>query len=353
MSDQENQMSSHTPIRVGFIGAGAICRTRHLPGLAKIEGVDVVAVANRSRQSGRKVADDFGIREVMDDWRQLVARDDLDTVFIGTWPYTHREMSVAVLESGKHCFCQARMAPNLDDAKAMAACARQHLKLVNMICPPPMRMPFEPFIRDVLAKGTLGAVTAVRLVSVGPANRDRDSFTWREDVQMSGRQVLAMGIYAETLHAIVGEYESLTAQTSIVIDRKGGHEVKIPQVVTIGGRLTSGALASEIHSGLVADKTTPHDELTIWGLDGTLRYGFGDSIEMAAAGEPLQRVDVPAALQRGWLVERDFIDAVRAANAGESWSVSPDFEEGLAYMRKVEAVHLSAERGQAIAPASL
>jgi len=346
-------MPNHANVRVGFIGAGAICRSRHLPGLAKVDGVNVVAVANRSRQSGQKVADDFGINDVMDDWRALVVRDDLDAVFIGTWPYTHREMSVAVLESGKHCFCQARMAPNLADAKAMAKCAREHPKQVHMICPPPMRMPFEPFIRDVLAKGRLGPITAVRLVSVGPGNLDRDSFTWREDVEMSGRQVLAMGIYAETLHAIVGAYESLTAQTAIVINRKGGHEVKIPQVVTISGRLAGGALATEIHSGLVADKTTPQDELTIWGLEGTLRYAFGDSIEMAAAGAPLQAVDVPAALQRGWCVEEDFINAVRAADSGASWSVSPDFEEGLAYMRKVEAVHLSAERGEAIEPAKL
>ena len=48
-------------VRVGLIGAGRNTRDRHLPGFQKVAGVDVVAVANRSRQSGQQVADSFNI----------------------------------------------------------------------------------------------------------------------------------------------------------------------------------------------------------------------------------------------------------------------------------------------------
>ena len=57
-----------------------------------------------------------------------------------------------------------------------------------------------------------------------------------------------------------------------------------------------------------------------------------------------------------WSVESDFIAAVRAAREGarpEARPVRPDFEEGLLYMRKVEAVHRSAASGQAVAPHTL
>jgi hypothetical protein len=66
---------------------------------------------------------------------------------------------------------------------------------------------------------------------------------------------------------------------------------------------------------------------------------------MAVAGEALQSVQVPADLQRDWHVEEDFIASVRAAKAGRPRRVgiNPDFAEGLAYMRKVEAVHRSNE----------
>src|SRR4051794_34586745 len=97
-------------LNIGIIGAGGIVKTRHLPGLSRIPEVQVAAVCNRSRESGEAVAREWGIPEVMTDWRALVRREDLQAVLIGTWPYTHAQMSIAALEAGKHVFCQARMA---------------------------------------------------------------------------------------------------------------------------------------------------------------------------------------------------------------------------------------------------
>src|SRR6476620_5374208 len=123
-------------LRIGIIGAGGIVKSRHLPALRRIDGVEVAAVSNRSRESGEAVAREWGIPEVLTDWRALVARDDLQAVFIGTWPYTHAEMSIAALEAGKHVFCQARMARDTAEAKAMLQCAERHPGQVAMLCPP-------------------------------------------------------------------------------------------------------------------------------------------------------------------------------------------------------------------------
>ncbi|MEE9212516.1 MAG: Gfo/Idh/MocA family oxidoreductase [Phycisphaeraceae bacterium] len=352
-------MPKDSTVHVGFVGAGAICRSRHLPGLGRIEGVRVVAVANRSRGSSQQVAADFAIPHVVDDWRQLVERDDIDAVFIGTWPYMHRDISLAALASGKHVFCQARMAMDLAEAKQMLAAAEAHRGLVNMVCPPPTRMPFEPYIKQMLASGKLGKITAVELLSVSGANLDANAVTWRERVEFSGKQALLMGIYAETLNAWLGPYETLSAHTATPVATKRdeqGSEVPIgiPQVMTIAGKLVGGAVAVEHHMGLAADKTTTTDRITVWGLKGTLRHRFlTDTIEYAPAGEPLRKVDVPAQLRRDWCVEADFIAAVRAAMRGEAWSVSPDFAEALRYMQKVEAVHLSALTGRAVNPSKL
>ena len=42
-------------IRLGLIGAGRNTRDRHIPGFQQVEGVELAAVANRSRESGAKV----------------------------------------------------------------------------------------------------------------------------------------------------------------------------------------------------------------------------------------------------------------------------------------------------------
>ena len=72
-------------IRIGLIGAGKNTRERHIPGFQAIDGVEVVSVCNRSRESSQRVADQFGIPKVIENWQDLVADDDIDAVCIGTW----------------------------------------------------------------------------------------------------------------------------------------------------------------------------------------------------------------------------------------------------------------------------
>ena len=63
-------------IRVGLIGAGANTRLRHIGGLRQQDGVEIVAVANRSRESGERIASEFEIPKVYDNWVDLIDADD-------------------------------------------------------------------------------------------------------------------------------------------------------------------------------------------------------------------------------------------------------------------------------------
>src|SRR6267378_349443 len=64
-------------IRVGFVGAGANSRKYHIPKLRAQPGVELVAVANRTKASGDRVALELGIPRVYADWRELVRAHDL------------------------------------------------------------------------------------------------------------------------------------------------------------------------------------------------------------------------------------------------------------------------------------
>src|SRR5436305_8998150 len=126
-------------------------KSRHRPGLRKLPDVRAVAVCNRSRESGEAVAREWDIPEVLTDWRALVAREDLDAVFIGTWPYTHAEMRIRALEAGKHVFCQARMARTAAEARSMLRAAEAHPDRVAMLCPPPNGMRGDRLIRKLVS----------------------------------------------------------------------------------------------------------------------------------------------------------------------------------------------------------
>src|SRR5436190_2233257 len=108
-------------IGIGMVGAGSIARARHVPGFKTIPGVELVGVVNRTPDSTRQAATEFGFGRTYATWRELLDDDDVDAVVIATWPYLHAPITLAALDAGKHVLTQARMAMNADEAHDMLA----------------------------------------------------------------------------------------------------------------------------------------------------------------------------------------------------------------------------------------
>ncbi|HEU5320103.1 MAG TPA: Gfo/Idh/MocA family oxidoreductase, partial [Methylomirabilota bacterium] len=171
-----------TTLRVGFIGAGNNTRRRHIPGFQAQAGVELVAVANRTKESGERVAREFGIPRVYADWRDLVAAGDVDAVCIGTWPYTHREMTVAALEHGKHVLCEARMTTDAAESRRMLAAARAAPHLVAQLVPAPHTLEVDATLQALLREGYAGEVLAVELHAAQGGFVDPAApLHWRQD----------------------------------------------------------------------------------------------------------------------------------------------------------------------------
>src|SRR6266540_546136 len=130
-------------IRVGFVGAGANTRLHHLPKLRAQPGVELMAVANRSKESGERVAKEFGIARVHDDWREVVRAPDVDAICIGTWPYMH---------------CEARMAMNAAEGRRMLEASRKKPHLVAQLVPAPHTLETDSTLQSLLADGYVGEV---------------------------------------------------------------------------------------------------------------------------------------------------------------------------------------------------
>src|SRR5215218_6084922 len=97
-------------LRMGIVGAGAIVRDRHLPGLKKNPEVVIVAVSNSSYESAEKFCQENApYATTMANWAALLAIPEIDIIWIGTPPDMHSAGTVSALEAGKHGFCQARM----------------------------------------------------------------------------------------------------------------------------------------------------------------------------------------------------------------------------------------------------
>src|SRR5947209_5703137 len=147
---------THSPLRVGLIGAGANTKARHIPGLKPISGVEIVAVCNRRPESTAAVAREFGIPRTSEHWQDIVADPDIDAVVIGAWPYLHCPVTLAALEAGKHVLTEARMSLNAAEAHRMLAASRRNPKLVAQIVPSPYGLKGHDVMRDLMENGYLG-----------------------------------------------------------------------------------------------------------------------------------------------------------------------------------------------------
>lgn len=334
-------------IRIGFVGAGGIVRFRHVPNLREIEGVELVSVCNSTPQSSRCAADVFGFTTVHESWQDLVHSSEIDAVWIGTWPYMHCPVTLEALRAGKHVFCQARMAMNLNEAAAMRDAAARSDR-VTMLCPPPMGMKGDFLMRKLIGDGWLGDVYSIHFRDMNGGSIDsKKPITWRQREDLSGFNTLTVGIYAEVIHRWFGYAKSVTAQAKTFIGERPSTDgtlmpVTRPDTVMVLSEMENGALMRWEWSGLSVPESA--SILEAYGSKGSLRYHFGtDEIDASRNGGPWEPILLTPDTTREWTVEKDFIAAIR-----EGKDAHPNFDDGVKYMEFTEAVFRSVESGKRI-----
>lgn len=111
-------MSTQERVRVGVIGVGQIGK-RHVDTYSKMSNVELVAIADINQAEAERVAGLHQIPNVYTDFRQLLARDDIQAVDVCLHNNYHMPVTVAAFEAGKDVFCEKPMAGAYVDALRM------------------------------------------------------------------------------------------------------------------------------------------------------------------------------------------------------------------------------------------
>ena len=339
---------SSEPIRVGIIGAGANTRGKHIPGLQAIAGVEIVSVCNRSPESSARAAQQFGIATTYDNWNELVDAPDTNAIVIGTWPYLHCQATLAALAAGKHVLCEARMAMNADEAWEMHAAAQANPHLVVQIVPSPMTLRVDATLKRLLAAGYLGDLLAIELRVGGDFLDHGAPLHWRQDFDLSGFNIMSMGIWYEAVLRWVGEATCVQAMGKIFTrmrpDETGTlRTVRVPEHVDITADMACGAQLHMQVSSVTGLAGAP--EAFLFGTEGTLRYADNNLYGGKRGDSALQEIPIPDHEAGGWRVEEEFVNAIR----GEEKITHSPPETGVKYMEFTEAVTRSMQTGQVIA----
>jgi predicted dehydrogenase len=337
--DEDEMTQGTRPIRIGIVGAGANTRSKHIPGLRSLPGVEIVSVVNRRRESAERVARQFAIPTVYGSWEELVRAPDTDAIVIGTWPYLHCPVTLAALAAGKHVMCEARMAMNAAEARRMRDAARQHPELVTQVVPSPFTLHADSTVKRLVQTGYLGTILAVEIHAKSGAFLDKQPpLHWRQDHQRSGLNVMSLGIWYEALMRWIGEATKVTAAGRVFVTARldpetGAHKaIRIPDHLVVVADMACGAQATFLLSAVAGGVTA--NEVLLFGSEATLRFSDGVLSGARRGGEGFSPIPIPPEEAGTWRVEEEFIAAIR----GSERITHTTFDDGLKYMEFTEAV---------------
>ena len=121
-------------LKTAIIGCGGIANGKHLPNLAQLHDIELVAfcdiIPERAEAARAKYAPDA---KVYTDYKLLIAENpDLDNIHVCTPNDMHSTISIAALNAGINVMCEKPMAINYDEALKMMEAAKKNEKLLTI-----------------------------------------------------------------------------------------------------------------------------------------------------------------------------------------------------------------------------
>ena len=324
----------------------------------------------------------FGWEESVTDWRDVIARDDVDLVDVCTPGDTHAEIAIAALEAGKHVLCEKPLANSVAEAERMAAAAAVAAErgVRAMVGFTYRRVPAIALARKLVADGRLGELHHVRAQYLQDWLADPETpLSWRLDKTKAGSGALGdigahvidltQHITGDRILEVSGMLETFVkerpvAETSSGLSATAGTErgpVTVDDAAVFLARFAGGAVGS-FEATRFATGRKNAIRIEINGSKGSLAFDFEDmnvlhfhDATLPAAEGGFRRIVVTEP-EHPWVAgwwppghglgyEHGFthqvVDLVRAL--GEGTEPTPTFADGLQVQRVLAAVETSSD----------
>jgi predicted dehydrogenase len=274
-------------VKVGLVGLGSLAQRGILPHTFEEdarEKIEPVAVCDNVPGRAEAVAEKWRWHEAYTDYEEMLARADLDAVFIATPIPLHHRQAMAALNAGKHVYVQKSMTTTLAEADEVVRTARtKRLKLCAS--PGEMLRPPWPQIRDVVREGKLGKVYWA-LAGMQSGGHENESFRREDDVlsnvdptwyyKPGGGPVYDMTVYClHELTGILGPVKRVSAMSGIGLPVRTWKDKTIDvemddntlMLLDFGDTTLGYAFGANCRGG-------PLPRLAIFGSDGSVYTGL-------------------------------------------------------------------------------
>jgi predicted dehydrogenase len=182
---------STAPLRFGILGAARIAPQAIVKPAREVAGVELRAVAARDGERARAFAAKHRIPVVHESYEALLADPELDAVYNPLPNGLHGVWTTRALRAGKHVLCEKPFTANADEARAVAAVARETGRFVMEA----FHWRYHPLatrMLEILASGELGELRHVEAHLCAPLVNTKD-IRYRPD--LAGGAGMDMGCY--------------------------------------------------------------------------------------------------------------------------------------------------------------
>lgn len=246
--------------------------------------VEVDLAAARDEVGLAAFATQWGIPRTTVDWRGIAGDERIDLVDVLTPNDSHAEISIAMLEAGKHVACEKPLSGTLAGARTMRDAAR---KARGRTCAwfNYRRVPAVALARELVREGRLGRIRHVRATYLQSWGGPKTPMSWRFSKRTAGSgahgdlnaHIVDMARFVTGLEVV--EIHGAVARTFVAERVLAGQKKKakcdVDDAVLFLASLDSGAVAS-FEATRVATGRHNHNAIEISGDKGALRFEFED-----------------------------------------------------------------------------
>lgn len=347
-------------IGFGLIGCGVISRT-HIAQIASIPDAKLVAVCDEVYDRAKKTGEETGVA-FYTDVAEMLKRDDLDVVCIGTPSGLHAEVGVLAAQAGKHVVVEKPIDVTVENAERLIAACRENGVKLSVIS----QHRFDAStirVKDELEKGRLGKlVLCEAAVNWYRSQAYYDSGDWRGTWALDGGGALMnQGIHTvDLMQYLMGPVESVFAHTGTLAHER----IEVEDVAAATIRFQSGALGTLVGTtaafpgysvrievfGTQGSAVIDHDKLTHLYERNPSIPEESDSeakvnLALAETGDAATGAADPGAIS-GSPHRTQLLDMMAAIRENREPAING--EEGLKPLRVILAVYESARTGKPV-----
>lgn len=118
-------------VRIGVIGVGMIGKN-HINQYKQMPEAELVAVCDLREDEALRVARANDISSVYTDYRELLKRDDIQSVDVCVHNRLHAALTIAALEAGKNVYCEKPLSWAYAEARLMYDAARRSGRMLHV-----------------------------------------------------------------------------------------------------------------------------------------------------------------------------------------------------------------------------